>query len=185
LVVAGVEQTLLALRRAIAESRGRLRAGVADLGGALTIEPLHARVTRLRCFRGIDDLTALTIAVELGDATRFPAARRVMGFTGLVPSEYSSGATQARGAITKTGNAHLRRVLVEAAWHYRHRPALGYALRLRQRDAPAAAIRCAWNAQHRLHARYRRLVARGKPPQIAATAVARELSAFVWAALTQ
>lgn len=146
---------------------------------------MHARVTRLRCFRGIDDLTALTIAVELGDATRFPAARRVMGFTGLVPSEYSSGATQARGAITKTGNAHLRRVLVEAAWHYRHRPALGYALRLRQRDAPAGAIRCAWNAQHRLHARYRRLVARGKPPQIAATAVARELSAFVWAALTQ
>jgi transposase len=183
--LAALEQTFLAYRRAIEETIARLRAGDADLRGALTIEPLHARVTRLRCFRGIDDLTALTIAVELGDATRFPAARRVMGFTGLVPSEYSSGATQARGAITKTGNAHLRRVLVEAAWHYRHRPALGYALRLRQRDAPAAAIRCAWNAQHRLHARYRRLVARGKPPQIAATAVARELSAFVWAALTQ
>ena len=89
-------------------------------------------MARLRCFRGIDDLTALTIAVELGDATRFPAARQVMGFTGLVPSEYSSGATQKRGGITKTGNAHLRRVLVEAAWHYRHRPAVSHRLRIRQ-----------------------------------------------------
>jgi len=75
-------------------------------------------------------------------------------------------------------HSHLRRVLVEAAWHYRHRPALGYALRTRQQGAPAAAIRCAWTAQHRLHGRYRRLLARGKPPQVAATAVARELSAF-------
>jgi transposase len=73
-------------------------------------------------FRGIDDLTALTIAAELGDARRFPSAPRVMAFTGLVPSEHSSGTKQARGAITKTGNAHLRRVLVESAWHYRHHP---------------------------------------------------------------
>ena len=102
----------------------------------LTIEPLRARVERLRCFRGIDDLTALTIAAELGDARRFPSASRVMAFTGLVPSEYSSGATRARGRITKTGNAHLRRVLVESAWHYRHHPFLGRALRLRQQGAP-------------------------------------------------
>ena len=95
------------------------------------------RVARLRCFRGIDDLTALTIAVELGDATRFPAARQVMGFTGLVPSEYSSGATQKRGGITKTGNAHLRRVLVEAAWHYRHRPAISHRVRVRQHAGAA------------------------------------------------
>jgi transposase len=142
-------------------------------------------VARLRCFRGIDDLTALTIAVELGDATRFPAARQVMGFTGLVPSEYSSGASQKRGGITKTGNAHLRRVRVEAAWPYRHRPAVSHRLRIRQHAAPPAAIRVAWSAPHRLHARYRRLLARGKSPQLAVTAVARELSAFVWAALTQ
>ena len=129
-------------------------------------QPLAPRVARLRCFRGIDDLTALTIAVELGDATRFPAARQVMGFTGLVPSEYSSGATQKRGGITKTGNAHLRRVLVEAAWHYRHRPAVSHRLRIRQHAAPPAAIRVAWSAQHRLHARYRRLLARGKSPQL-------------------
>jgi transposase len=180
-----LEQTFASYRRAIDDIVARLRAVDADLQAALVIEPLAARVARLRCFRGIDDLTALTIATELGDAARFTGARQVMGFTGLVPSEYSSGASQVRGAITKTGNAHLRRVLVEAAWHYRHRPALGHRLRIRQRAAPATAIRCAWLAQHRLHARYRRLVARGKSPQVAVTAVARELSAFVWAALTQ
>src|SRR5260221_10450292 len=119
-----LEQTFGAYRRAIDETIARLRAVDADLREALGIEPLRTRVARLRCFRGIDDLTALTIAVELGDATRFPAARRVMGFTGLVPSEYSSGAMQARGAITKTGNAHLRRVLVGAARHSRHRAPL-------------------------------------------------------------
>jgi transposase len=179
-----LEQTFTSYRRAIDDHVARLRASESDLQAALSVEPLAPRVRRLRCFRGIDDLTALTIATELGDATRFAAARQVMGFTGLVPSEYSSGATQKRGGITKTGNAHLRRVLVEAAWHYRHRPALSPRLRIRQRDAPDHAIRCAWSAQHRLHARYRRLLARGKSPQLAVTAVARELSAFVWAALT-
>ena len=117
--LAALEQTFTSYRRAIDDIVARLRAVDADLQAALTVAPLAPRVARLRCFRGIDDLTALTIAVELGDATRFPAARQVMGFTGLVPSEYSSGATQKRGGITKTGNAHLRRVLVEAAWHYR------------------------------------------------------------------
>jgi transposase len=180
-----LEQTFASYRRAIEETIARLRAVDADLQAALTVEPLAPRVARLRCFRGIDDLTALTIATELGDATRFASARPVMGFTGLVPSEYSSGLRQKRGGITKTGNAHLRRVLVEAAWHYRHRPAISHRLRVRQRDAPGAAIRCAWSAQHRLHARYRRLLARGKSPQLAVVAVARELSAFVWAALTQ
>lgn len=181
----GLEQTFTSYRRAIDDIVARLRAVDTDLRAALTVAPLAPRVARLRCFRGIDDLTALTIAVELGDATRFPAARQVMGFTGLVPSEYSSGATQKRGGITKTGNAHLRRVLVEAAWHYRHRPAVSPRLRSRQHAAPTTAIRVAWRAQHRLHARYRRLLARGKSPQLAVTAVARELSAFVWAALTQ
>jgi transposase len=180
-----LEQTFASYRRAIDDSIARLRAVDADLQAALTVEPLAPRVARLRCFRGIDDLTALTIATELGDPTRFARARQVMGFTGLVPSEYSSGTSQKRGGITKTGNAHLRRVLVEAAWHYRHRPAISHRLRVRQRDAPSPAIRCAWSAQHRLHARYRRLLARGKSPQLAVVAVARELSAFVWAALTQ
>ena len=109
--LAALEQTFTSYRRAIDDIVARLHAVDADLQAALTVEPLAPRVARLRCFRGIDDLTALTIAVELGDATRFPAARQVMGFTGLVPSEYSSGASQKRGGITKTGNAHLRRVL--------------------------------------------------------------------------
>jgi transposase len=180
-----LEQTHRAYVRAVDEAVGRLESVNAELRDLLTIEPLRARVERLRCFRGVDDLTALTIAAELGDARRFPSASRVMAFTGLVPSEYSSGATRARGHITKTGNAHLRRVLVESAWHYRHHPFLGDALRHRQRGAPPAIIEQAWHAQHRLHRRYRRLAARGKPKQLIVTAIARELSGFLWAALTQ
>lgn len=117
-----------------------------DLRALLDLEPLRARVQRLRCFRGIDDLTALTIAAELGDPRRFPTAPSTMAYVGLVPSEHSSGTKRARGAITKTGNSHLRRVLVEAAWHYRHKPFVGAAIRRRQRGAPAAAIAHAWTA---------------------------------------
>jgi transposase len=183
--LAALAQTHRAYVRAVDEAVARVQAVDAELRDLLTLEPLRARVERLRCFRGIDDLTALTIAAELGDARRFPSASRVMAFTGLVPSEYSSGAKRARGAITKTGNAHLRRVLVESAWHYRHHPWLGDKLRQRQRGAPAAVIDRAWHAQHRLHRRYRRLAARGKPKQHIVTAIARELSGFLWAALTQ
>ena len=183
--IPALEQTFQAYQRAVDEAIMRLRAVELDLRELLTLEPLRHRVTRLRCFRGIDDLTALTIAAEVGDAKRFARARHFMGFTGLVPSEHSSGTARHRGGITKTGNAHLRRVLVEAAWHYRHRPALGHALRVRQRGAPPTAIRQAWVAQHRLHQRYRRLLGRGKPPQAVVTAVARELAGFTWAVLTQ
>jgi transposase len=156
-----------------------------DLRGLLELEPLRPRVQRLRCFRGMTDLTALTIAAELGDPRRFPTAPSTMAYVGLVPSEHSSGAKRAHGAITKTGNAHLRRVLVEAAWHYRHRPFVGAALRRRQHGAPQTVIAQAWTAQQRLHRRYHRFAARGKPSQHIITAVARELTGFVWAALTQ
>jgi len=183
--LAALEQTHRAYIRAVDEAVARLQSVDTELRDLLTIEPLRARVERLRCFRGIDDLTALTIAAELGDPRRFPTAPRLMAFTGLVPSEHSSGAKQARGTITKTGNAHLRRVLVEAAWHYRHHPFVGRALRLRQRGAPAPVIQQAWHAQHRLNRRYRCLAARGKPRPHIVTAVARELTGFVWAALTQ
>jgi transposase len=182
--LAALAQTHQAYGRAVDEAVARLAAVDAELRDLLALEPLRSRVERLRCFRGIDDLTALTIAAELGDARRFPSAPRVMAFTGLIPSEYSSGTKQARGRITKTGNAHIRRVLVESAWHYRHHPFLGRALRLRQRGAPAAVIEQAWRAQHRLHRRYRRLAARGKAKQHIVTAVARELTGFLWAALT-
>jgi transposase len=180
-----LEQTHRAYVRAVDEAVARRQAVDLELRDLLSLEPLRARVERLRCFRGIDDLTALTIATELGDARRFPSAPRLMAFTGLVPSEHSSGTKRVHGAITKTGNAHLRRVLVESAWHYRHHPFLGDALRHRQRGAPPAVIDHAWLAQRRLHRRYRRLAARGKTKQQIVTAVARELSGFLWAALTQ
>jgi transposase len=182
---AALEQTHRAYVRAVEETVSRLQAVDTELRDLLTIEPLRSRAERLRCFRGIDDLTALTIAAELGDARRFPSAPRMMAFTGLVPSEHSSGTKRIRGAITKTGNAHLRRVLVESAWHYRHHPFLGRSLRLRQHGAPAAVIQHAWRAQQRLHRRYRRLAARGKSKQHIVTAVARELTGFLWAVLTR
>jgi transposase len=178
-------QTHRAYVRAVDEAFARLHAIDTELRDLLPLEPLRARVERLRCFRGIDDLTALTIAAELGDPRRFPSAPSLMAFIGLVPSEHSSGTKQARGAITKTGNAHVRRVLIESAWHYRHHPFLGRTLRLRQHGAPAAAVDVAWRAQSRLHRRYRRLAARGKPKQLIVTAIARELTGFLWAALTQ
>lgn len=180
-----LDQTHRAYLRAVDETLARLQAVEEDLRGLLDLEPLRPRVQRLRCFRGIDDLTALTIAAELGDARRFATAPSLMAYVGLVPSEHSSGSKRVQGAITKTGNAHLRRVLVESAWHYRHHPFISAALRARQRGAPAAVVAHAWTAQHRLHRRYGRFAARGKRKQHIVTAVARELTGFVWAALTQ
>ena len=179
-----LDQTHRAYLRAVDEIVARLQDVERDLRALLDLIPLRERVQRLRCFRGIDDLTALTIAAELGDARRFGTAPSTMAFVGLVPSEHSSGTKRAQGGITKTGNAHLRRVLVESAWHYRHYPFVGDTLRARQRGAPAAIIAQAWTAQQRLHRRYQRLAARGKPKQHIVTAIARELTGFVWAALT-
>jgi len=180
-----LEQTHRAYLRTVDEAVARLRIVEEELRALLDLAPLRPRVQRLRWFRGIDDLTALTIAAELGDARRFATAPSLMAFVGLIPSEHSSGTKQARGAITKTGNAHLRRVLVEAAWHYRHHPFVGDSLRARQRGAPAAVVAHAWSAQQRRHRRYQRLAARGKPKQHVVTAVARERTGVVWAALTQ
>jgi len=180
-----LEQTHHAYLRAVEEALARLRDVETELRALLDLEPLRHRVERLRCFRGIDDLTALTIAAELGDARRFATAPSLMAYVGLVPSEHSSGSKRAQGAITKTGNAHLRRVLVESAWHYRHHPFVSSALRARQQGAPATVIAHAWTAQQRLHRRYVRFAARGKRKQHIVTAVARELTGFVWATLTQ
>jgi transposase len=180
-----LEQTHRAYLRAVDEVLARLRAIDTDLLALLDLEPLRPRVQRLRCFRGIDDLTALTIAAELGDPHRFATAPSTMAFVGLVPSEHSSGTKRVQGGITKTGNAHLRRVLVESAWHYRHHPFVSATLRARQRGAPASVIARAWTAQQRLYRRYQRLAVRGKPKQHIVTAVARELTGFLWAALIQ
>jgi transposase len=182
--ILALDQSHRAYLRTVDEALARLRAVEIDLQSLLTLEPLRARVVRLRCFRGIDDLTALTIAAELGDPRRFRTAPSTMAYVGLVPSEHSSGTKRVRGAITKTGNAHLRRVLVEAAWHYRHHPFVGHGLRRRQQGAPEDVKMRAWAAQQRLHRRYRVLAGRGKPKQHVVTAVARELTGFVWSALT-
>ncbi len=151
---------------------------------ALAQEPAYRKaVGALRCYRGIETRTALGLVTELHGIERFGNARGLMAFVGLVPSEASSGERQRRGAITKAGNSHVRRLLIEAAWHARHKPAIPLALRQRREGQPPEIIAMADEAQKRLHRRYWRLVQRGKPTTVAATAVARELAGFVWAAL--
>jgi transposase len=146
--------------------------------------PLATGVSRLRALRGIDTLTAVTLLTETCDFARFGSAGSYMAFTGLVPSEHSSGASRHQGSITKTGNAHLRRVLVEAAWAYRHRPAVrgAHAKRLEGQSAQVAAY--SWAAQCRLNSTYRKLAVK-KGPNKAVVAVARELAGFVWGAMTE
>jgi transposase len=143
--------------------------------------PWRELVARLRCLRGVDTLTALGIVVEVGDFNRFDTAEAFMSFVGLVPSERSSGDRRRQGSITKAGNAHVRRLLVESAWHARRRPQVGYELGRRQRGQDAAVIARAWRCQQRLHRRWRRMAARGKPPQKIVVACARELAGFIWA----
>ena len=136
----------------------------------------------LQALRGIAHLSAVTIAVELGNITsRFEHARDLMGYSGAFPDENSSGKRIRRGGITKSGNAHLRRIIVESAWSYRHRPAVGARLRRRQEGLPAEITEIAWKAQNRLHKRYMALMARGKDQRKTMTAVARELLGFIWA----
>src|SRR3972149_1107173 len=105
------------------------------------------------------------VTAEVGQLSRFARPRQLMGYSGAVSSENSTGGKICRGAITKTGNAHLRRIVGEAAWAYRHRPAIGRALRIRQEGLSEEVKEIAWKAQHRLHSRYRRLAAKGKPQQ--------------------
>jgi transposase len=138
-------------------------------------------VKGLQALRGIAQISAVTIAAELGNITRFEGARQLMGYSGAVPSEDSSGKRMKRGSITKTGNAHLRRIAIEAAWSYRLRPGVGPALRKRQEGVPEEIKEIAWKAQQRLHKRYMRLAAAGKDQRKIITAVGRELLGFVWA----
>src|SRR5258708_26202688 len=138
-------------------------------------------VKGLQALRGIAQISAVTIAAELGNISRFEGARQLMGYSGVVPSEDSSGKRMKRGSITKTGNAHLRRIVVEAAWSYRLRPGVGPALRKRQQGVAEEIKEIAWKAQHRLHKRYQRLEAAGKDRRKIITAVGRELLGFVWA----
>ena len=145
--------------------------------------PYREPVGWLRCFRGIDTLTAMLILAELHDFRRFGSARALMAFLGLVPGEDSSGEKHRRGRITKMGNALVRRILVEASWHYQHRPGVGRALAARRAGQPPRVLAIADKAQQRLCRRFRRMLAEHKPPAKVAVAVARELAGFIWAAL--
>jgi len=148
-----------------------------------SLDPRYASaVAALRCFRGIDTLTTMCLVAELHDFMRFDSARGLMAYLGLVPSEHSSGGKEHRGEITKAGNGHVRRLLIEAAWHYRHHPST-ISLRRRREGQPARIIAIADRAMHRLHRRFNRMLERGKPRPKVAVAVARELTGFVWAAM--
>ncbi len=153
------------------------------IDAAIATVPIAMRmvIEALQALRGIAKVSAVSIVAELGKLSRFAHPRQLMGYSGAVSSEHSSGERIRRGAISKTGNAHLRRIVVEAAWAYRFRPWIGPVLSARQRVVSPTARSIAWKAQVRLHQRYRTLVAKGKPKQKVVTAVARELLGFIWA----
>jgi transposase len=154
-----------------------------SIDAAIETLPLKMRavIDALQSLRGIAQINAVSIVAEVGKLSRFEHPRQLMGYSGAVSREHSSGSRIHRGPISKAGNAHLRRIVVEAAWAYRHRPAIGRTLAARQQRSSAAVIELAWKAQERLHRRYARLMGRGKNKQQTITAVGRELLGFIWA----
>jgi transposase len=168
---------------AIEQLEERLKTLEQELTTAAESEAFREPVGWLRCFRGIDTVTAVTVVAELHGIERFQSPRELMAYVGLVPSEHSSSERTRRGGITKAGNSHARRVLIEASWHYRHPPRNSRALQRRRKGQPAAVMAIADKAQHRLYRRQRHLVARGKKSTQAVVACARELVGFIWAAL--
>ena len=174
-----VEDYLLA----IDQVEARLIELDARLTAIAQADPYREPVAWLRCFRGIDTLTAILILAELHDFRRFQSPRALMAYLGLVPGEDSSGEKHRRGRITRTGNTLVRRLLVETAWHYQHRPAVGVALARRRKGQPGRVIAIADKAQQRLCRRFRKLAAAHKPSPKIVVAIARELTGFLWAAL--
>jgi transposase len=159
---------------------GRLEQAISE-AVKLAAPEMQAVIRDLQALRGIAEISAVTIASELGRISRFETAPQLMGYSGTVPGEDSSGKRTRRGPITKTGNAHLRRIVVEAAWSYRLRPAVGPGLRKRQQEVSEPIKEIAWKAQLRLYKRYNRLAAAGKDKRKIVTAVGRELLGFIWA----
>jgi len=138
-------------------------------------------VEALQALRGVQQIVAVTLVTEVGDLTRFDTPRQLMDYLGLVPSEHSTGERRRQGGITKAGNQHARRVLVEGSWAYRYPAKVSPAIRKRMEKVPKSVQDIAWKAQVRLCRRYRHLVGRGKNPNVAVVAVARELAGFLWA----
>ena len=142
----------------------------------------HAPVIKtLQPLRGVKEVAAVTLVAEVGRFSRFAKAPQIMAYAGVVPSEYSSASEVRRSSITKSGNSHLRRILIECAWSYRYKAHMSEAIRKRQEGQPVFARLIAWKAQVRLCQKYRNLVSKGKSGSIAVTAVARELLGFIWA----
>lgn len=169
-------------RSAIKDAHERVQRITAALREQAQLWRFGPVVNAIMCFKGIDFVAAVTLIAELGDLHRFEHPKQLMAYLGVVPSEHSSGESRARGSITKTGNAHARRVLVEAAWAYRNSARLSRPVAERNRAQPKAVREVAWRAQLRLCARYRRLAARGMHSNKVCVAVARELGAFIWEA---
>jgi len=143
---------------------------------------LAPTVARLRTLRGVDTITAMTVVSEVIDLNRFASPRELMAFIGPVPRERSSGGKERRGSITKTGNAHLRRVLIESAWHYQRLSRVtAKSIQTRRLGQPPEIVEIARKAERRLHKKYARMIGRGKPKGVAAVSVARELAGFIWA----
>jgi transposase len=172
-----VGEHLMAIEQAAAR-RDRLMQEIEAMIPQWRLAPV---VGALQAMRGIALISAVTLVAAIGDITRFQTARQLMAYLGLVPSEHSSGPRVRHGAITKAGNGEARRVLVEGAWTYRSAPRLSPAMQARQAKLPKQVRDIAWKAQRRLCARYRALLRKGKPNQVVATAIAREMVGFVWA----
>lgn len=183
---------------ALSAAFGRYRAALAAREAEVTAieteprpwayrDPLGQTLTRLTAYRGVGELTALTLGGEVSaipDWRRFPNARSFRCFTGLVPTEYSSAASTRRGHITKAGPQGVRTALVEAAWYYRHTPRVGVGLASRHNDLAADTIARSWSARRRCNTKFRQMLGHGKPPSVAVVAVARELAGFIWAEMT-
>ncbi len=180
---AAQEATLLDCLHEVEHQADRIARLERAIDDAVKTAPERVRtvIEALQALRGIAQVSAVTIVTEVGELSRFPKPRQLMGYSGAVASEDSTGPRTRRGGITKTGNAHLRRVVIEAAWAYRYRPAVGDALRKRQACLTPEVKAIAWKAQHRLHGRYCWLTAKGKCKQEVVTAVGRELLGFIWA----
>lgn len=176
--------TLRHYRAVVDERDATLRAIEAELLPWATREPFAAQIRRLICYRGVAELAGLTFATEVCDWRRFTSAPAFMAFTGLTPSEHSSGGSRWQGHVTKTGNEHLRTQLVESAWAYRYPPRIATALARRQAGAGPGTLGRSWRAQQRLCGRFHRLAETKPARPVAATAVARELGGFLWAEMT-
>lgn len=176
------QATLLDYIAEIEHAAERIRRLELAIDDAVEIAPeaMRAVIKALQALRGIARVSAVTIVSEVGQLSRFARPSQLMGYTGVVPSEHSTGQKTRRGSISKTGNAHLRWIIIEAAWSYKHPPRVAGSLLKRQQGLSEPVKAIAWKAQHRLHKRYRRLLARGKPKQQVVTAIARELLGFIW-----